>query len=783
MKKTSVLSVFLFGLLLATPTANGQEVTEEDYARAEGFLSSYTSPLVFKTSVSANWYADSKMWYLNRVQGGTEFIKVDARRGKRGPAFDHTRLARSISTALDSTISPSNLPFTSFEFTKGDRGMTFHAEGYDFSCTFRRYACETVEADAPAGSVNPMFARFRAMRGATIDSPDGKKEAFIREHNLWVRDKETKEERQMTDDGELDFGYATNNAGWTKSDRPVLVWSPDSKKIATFQHDGRGVGEMYLVSTATGHPDLEAWKYPLPGDSLIFRIERVVIDVENAQVVRLNMPPDAHRSTITDHVAYQGGWADVEWSTDSAELSFVSSSRDHQDAWLRVADPETGEVKQVLHEHQDTFFESGIGGLNWRFLSDSNEFIWFSQRDNWGHLYLYDQVTGALKNQITTGDWNVRTIQFIDEEAREIYFMGSGREEGDPYFVYLYKVNFDGSGMQVLSPNYGNHSITFSPDRAYFVDTYSQPDTPHVSELRSLEGDLVVDLEEADISALVASGWKPPIQVKVKGRDGTTDIHGLMYTPTNLDETKKYPVLNYIYPGPQTGSVGGRSFSPSRSDKQALSELGFIVVEVDGMGTPGRSKSFHDTYYGNMGDNTLPDQIAAIKELAARHGFLDTERVGIWGHSGGGFASAAALMRYPGFYDVAVSGAGNHDNRTYEDDWGEKWQGLLVENEDGTTNYDNQATQLEVDKLEGKLLIAHGTMDSNVPPNNTLQLVTKLMDANKDFDLLMFPNSRHGFRQGSYWMRKRWDYFVKHLIGAEPPKEYTFGERPPRTAL
>jgi len=241
--------------------------------------------------------------------------------------------------------------------------------------------------------------------------------------------------------------------------------------------------------------------------------------------------------------------------------------------------------------------------------------------------------------------------------------------------------------------------------------------------------------------------------------------------------------LNYIYPGPQSGSVGSRSFSSARSDKQAVAELGFVVIEVDGMGTPGRSKSFHDTYYGNMGDNTLPDQIAAIKEMARRYTYLDVERVGIWGHSGGGFASAAAMMRYPDFYDVAVSGAGNHDNRTYADHWGEKWQGLLVENEDGSTNYDNQATQLEVDNLKGRLLIAHGTLDSNVPPNNTLVLVEKLMEANKDFDLLMFPNSGHGFRQGDYWMRRRWDYFVKHLIGTDPPKEYTFGQRAPREAL
>lgn len=772
----AVLSVFLFvGPVWA------QQVTVEDYARAEGFLGSYTSGLVYKNSVSPNWTSNSSFWYRNNLPNGAEFIKVDAATGKKARAFDHDRLASGISAQLDTTFTGLSLPFTTFQFSTDEKSITFNADGRSFSCTLNRYRCQSVErSDRASGADQDPMRRFRSVE---VASPDGKLEAFIRNHNLWVRDKSTKEERPLTTDGVDEFGYATNNAGWTKGDGPVLVWSPDSKKIATFQHDGRGVQNMYLVSTATGHPELQAWKYPLPGDSLIFRIERVVIDVPSAKVVRLDMPPDAHRSTITDHIAYRGGWADIAWSKDSKELSFVSSSRDHKDAWLRVANPETGAVREVLHEHQKTFYESGIGDVNWRFLSDTDEFIWFSQRDNWGHLYLYDQHTGALKNQITKGNWTVRTIQFINEKARKIYFVGSGREEGDPYFTYLYSINFDGSDLKLLTPDYGTHSYNFSSDNSFFVDTYSQPDVPPVTAVRNLDGKLMVSLEKADISALVATGWKAPTQIKVKGRDGETDIYGLMYTPTELDPAKKYPVLNYIYPGPQTGSVGGRAFTPSRSDKQAVAELGFVVIEVDGMGTPGRSKSFHDTYYGNMGDNTLPDQIAAIQEMGRRHSYIDTDRVGIWGHSGGGFASAAALMRYPDFYDVAVSGAGNHDNRTYEDDWGEKWQGLLETNEDGSTNYDNQATILEVDKLKGKLLIAHGTMDANVPPNNTLMLVDKLMDANKDFDLLMFPNSGHGFRQGDYWMRRRWDYFVKHLIGAEPPKEYTFGQRSPREAL
>jgi dipeptidyl aminopeptidase/acylaminoacyl peptidase len=260
----------------------------------------------------------------------------------------------------------------------------------------------------------------------------------------------------------------------------------------------------------------------------------------------------------------------------------------------------------------------------------------------------------------------------------------------------------------------------------------------------------------------------------VKARDGVTDLYGLMYTPTSLDETKKYPIINYLYPGPQSGSVGSRSFSAARRDHQAVAELGFVVVELDAMGTPGRSKSFHEFYYGDMGDNGLPDQIAGIRQLAERHPWMDIDRVGIWGHSGGGFASTSGILRHPDFYKVAVSQAGNHDNRNYEDDWGEKWQGLLVTNPDGTSNYDNQSNPLVAKNLKGKLLLAHGTMDSNVPPSNTLLVVDALIAANKDFDLIMMPNRGHGFGYEPYMMRRRWDYFVKNLLGSEPPREYEF---------
>jgi dipeptidyl aminopeptidase/acylaminoacyl peptidase len=615
-------------------------------------------------------------------------------------------------------------------------------------------------------------------------SPDGSYAVFIKDHNLWARELASGQELQITTDGVEDFGYATDNAGWTHSDRPVVTWSPDSRQIATFQHDGRGVRDMTLVGTNVGTPRVESWKYPLPGDSVVFRISRVIISQGpdgRPRVVRLQMPPDVHRSTVSDHVRCSGGTiCDVQWYPDGSHLAFISSSRDHKKAWFRVANAQTGEVRTLFEETSETQIgDSSLTENLWRVLPASNELIWWSQRDNWLHLYLYDLGTGKLKNRITTGDGNVTDILHIDEKSRTIWFTAQGREAGrDPYFQHLYRVGFDGRRQALLTPENANHVVSVSPDGRYFVDTYSTPNTPPVTVLRDLSGKLLQTLERADVSRLAATGWKPPTPVRMKARDGTTDIYGLMFTPTTLDSTKKYPIVNYIYPGPQSGSVGSRSFSPARSDHQALAELGFIVVAIDGMGTPGRSKAFHDAYYGDMGDNTLPDQIAGMKELASRYGFIDIEKVGIWGHSGGGFATAAAMFRHPDFFDVGVSQSGNHDNRNYEDDWGERYQGLLVKN-GSSDNYADEANQTHAANLRGKLMLAHGAMDDNVPPTNTTLVVDALIKAGKDFDLILFPNARHGYgADNNYMMRRRWDYFVRHLMGAEPPTEYQIG-RPP----
>jgi dipeptidyl aminopeptidase/acylaminoacyl peptidase len=756
---------FIF-LLVSGCSSGTESVTEEDYKRAESFLSSNTSSLVLNTVESEEWLDNGQLIYRKTVDGGKEFIQAEPQSGVMGRAFDHEQLASSLSDLTDEEYEPLDLPFNNFDFSDNGESITFSFSGNSYTCSLSDYSCETTDA-AEGNNYNESV------------SPDGTKAAFIRDYNLWIRDTQTGNETQLTNDGQENYGYATNNAGWTKRDSPVLLWSPDSKRIATFQHDSRNVKDMYLPSTEVGHSNLEQWKYPLPGDEHIFMIERVVINLGGSrpEVVRLDMQPDAHRSTITDHIAARDGtFLDVEWSDDSNQLAFVSVSRDHKNAHLQTANPNTGAVRSVLREEEETFFESGIGSINWRVLENSGEAIWFSQRDNWGHLYLYDLSTGELKNQITEGEWNVREVRHVDEEKRVIYFTGSVREEGDPYFQYFYKINMDGTGLTLLTPEDSNHNVNLSFSNGYFLDTYSTPDTPPVSLIRDLDGNEIMALEEADISNLLATGWPAPEPFSVKARDGETDLYGLMYKPSDFSESASYPILNYLYPGPQSGSVGSRSFRSARSDKQPLAELGFIVVEVDAMGTPGRSKSFHEFYYGNMGDNGIPDQMAMIEQLAEQNSWMDTERIGIYGHSGGGFASTRAILEYPDFYKVAVSGAGNHDNRNYEDAWGEKWQGLLIENEDGTTNYNNQANQLLAENLEGKLLITHGTMDSNVPPYNTLLVVDALIDANKDFDMIMFPNRGHGYYSEPYMMRKRWDYFVRHLKNTEPPEEFEFGQ-------
>lgn len=711
------VSIFILTFLIAVNTTSQNQLSPEVYSKAESALWWNTSQLVDRMNVRPNWQKDGSFWYKVLDQDGPEFIHYNPETKKKTIAKNQDEITAGLSKKKE----------------------------------------------------RPKYNYRKELL-----SPDGKNVSFIRDWNLWIRNLETGEEKQLTSDGIENFGYATDNAGWRKSDKPVLLWSPDSKKIATFQQDQRHVSDMYMINTQVGASELKQWKYPLPQDKDIIRIHRVVVDLESNKVIRFKMDPDARRGTLCDDITCDSSFDDNVWNEDGSKLAFVSTSRDHKIAHLKIADTKTGEVKSIYEEVVETQYESGQGAINWKYLPKSNEFIWYSERDNWGHLYLYNFKTGQLKNQITIGDFVVTKIKEVDEKNRIIYFDANGREKGrDPYFSHYYKVDFSGKNLELLTPENGNHSLSFSPDRKYFIDNYSQPNVPTVSVLKSRDGKLIETLEKADISRLLDTGWKPPTPITVKSDDGKYNLYGLIFQPKNLDPTKKYPVVNYIYPGPQGGGVGSRSFSPGRNDHQAVADLGFVVIVIDGSCNPGRSKAFHDECYGDMSINTLPDQISGIKQLAEIYPFIDTDKVGIWGHSGGGFATAAALFKYPDFYDVGISESGNHDNRNYEDDWGERYNGLMVETESGETNYATQANQLYAENLKGKLLLAHGAMDDNVPISNTYLVVDALNKANKDYDLIIFPNARHGFGSDSfYMMRKRWDYFVTHLQGNIPPKEY-----------
>ena len=717
MKKGTFLSILaVFCLFITVSGQYSKTFTDDDYARAASMLNDNVSKLVDNGAARPFWLNDNKLIYSSLTEKTVEYILYNPADRKKIAAGSMRELLEKGSVRGEGDQVPYN----------------------------------------------------------EVMSPDGKYSAFIRDWNLWIRDLATGKERALTADGIKDFGYATDNAGWKHSESAILSWSPDSKKIATFRQDQRHVSDMFLVRTKVSAPELEQWKYPLPGDPEIIRIYRVIIDItKDPGIVSLKMASDARRGTLCDDISCEGGFDDVAWSDDCKKLVFVSTSRDHKQENIRIADCETGEVRDIFEEKVPTQYESGQGTINWKFISGTNEIIWYSERSDWGHLYLYDAATGILKNQITSGNYVVLQVLNVDSKNRQIYFIASGKEEGNPYFRYLYRIDFTGKNLLLLTPERGDHSVSFSPDGKYFADTYSQPDIPTVTQLKNNKGRLIEVLGKTDLSRLLMTGWKPPTVFTVKSADGRWDLYGLMFTPIRFDSTGKYPVIVNIYPGPQGGSVGSWSFQAARGDCQSLAELGFVVIQLEGSCNPNRSKSFHDACYGNMGENTLPDQVSGLRQMNERFRFLDLKKVGVWGHSGGGFATASAMFKYPDFFKVGISESGNHDNRNYEDDWGERYIGLEKENSQGVSNYEGQANQMYARNLKGKLLIIHGGMDDNVPPYNSYLVADSLIKANKDFDFLILPNARHGYASDSYYiMRRRWDYFVEHLMDAIPPREY-----------
>jgi dipeptidyl-peptidase 4 len=758
--------------VLAAPPAAAQ-VTATDYARAEAFLPWNAQTLVSGTEVSPRWLDGDRFWFRGRRPGGHEFVLVDPARGTRGPAFDHDRLAAALSVAADTAYEGGRLPFTEFEFTGQGRAIRFHVrDSLRYTCDLTAWRCA-----GPDSVPGPPRHEIR--------SPDGRWAAFERGENLWVREVATGEEVQLSHDGEPDWGYAVVPEGCcseiTNRRRgfrppPVLKWSPDSRRIATHRYDERQVAQLHLLETATGRPKLHSYRYAMAGDSVVPTFDVHVFDVAARRGVRVQADPQPGMFTAADTLFHE-----VQWTGDGATLFVTRRSRDYRTWELLRVDPADGAARVVLTERGPTYRELGamlMAPPAWRPLRNGAEVLWWSERDGWGHLYRHDAATGALLNQVTSGPWMVVRVLHVDEALGWVYFTAVGREPGlDPYLHQFYRVRLDGTGLTRLSPEPTDRTVWASPSGRYFLDVHSRRDTVPVAVVRTPDGRPLLTAEQGDASRLLAAGWRPPVPFRAKGRDGVTDVYGYLYFPTRMDPDRKYPVVDYVYPGPQVGAVFTRGFTVGPPGHgHALAELGFIVFTVDAMGTPLRSKAFHDAYYGNMGDNGLPDHISALRELALHYPQMDLERVGIFGHSGGGFASTDAILRYPDFFKVAVSSAGNHDQRGYVFAWGEKYHGLLVRTPGGGDNYDSQANQNLAANLRGKLLLTWGTLDDNVHPNTTLRVVEELIRHNRDFDVFVFPNRNHGYASEPYVIRRTWDYLVQHLRGEAPP---TYQIQPP----
>ena len=751
------LWIVTFFLLAVTPTVSGQGKLE-DYQRAQQFLPGNVRHKIFIADVSPHWIEKTnRFWYRKEGLQGSEFVLVDAEQNTSGPAFDHARLAAAISQGAKEQYTSSSLPFREIEFVDNGKSIRFSIDTAQWTCSLAGYECKS-EAQHPQGTNEVL-------------SPNKRWAAFVRDHNLYLRDVSTGTELQLTHDGVVSWDYATPlpslrlmvDQGTEDVKQPAAVfWSPDSTKLITYRIDSRNSGRftsLQFVPPDQLRPKAYSYVYPLPGEVLA-KAMPIIFDIQSGRRI------DVDSAAI--ELPFQDG-PGFDWFPDSKSFHYDYDDRGYKAKELRVVDASTGEQKVLVREQSETYVDPGE--TSFQFVETSREILWTSERDGWSHLYLYSK-NGQLENQVTQGPWVVRQVEHIDEKNRRIYFSASGREKNeDPYQTHLYSVGFDGKGLQLLSPENANHSVSISPDSAFFVDSYSRPDLPEKSVLRrTKDGSEVRALETSDVSELTKMGWKPAEPFQGKAADNTTDLYGLIWRPSNFDPTQKYPVVEFVYTGPQSFFVPKDFGSTFRL--QSMAELGFIVVMVDGRGTTGRSRAFHQFSYRNLG-GAFEDHVAMIKQMAARYPYMDATRVGIYGTSAGGYGAAHAMLVFPEFYKVGVSTSGDHDARLDKAWWNELYQGYPVQDD-----YIAQSNVTMAPHLQGHLLLEHGDIDDNVHPVETMRFVDALMKANKNFDMLFVPNMFHGEsgEHASYLVKRRWDYFVQNLLGLTPPSNFEIKE-------
>ena len=778
-------------------------INANDYARAERWTISFSQdriPGVKNLLVIPRWVGDDEFWYLREAPGSQEFVLVDAATGTKQPAFDHRAIATALADSDIAQADAGSLPFSSFEYADERSAIIFTIVNQLVRCGLIKPGCS---AESVA-DVEPGF----------LVSPDGGLAVYSEAGDLYLKDLSSGEQSQLTTDGEPHNGYGIYYGNWQASfvarkrsgERQVPMetsWSPDSQKVLVTHLDDRHVAEYPLIETAPGdgsfRPKVHLPRIPLMGERPP-ELEWHVIDVSTGKKVRLDLPYKKLFHVHQDMLAIRNIW----WSEDTSQLYAVAWGDNLEAAYLFDIDLQTGAVRTVIEERiaprTDTNSTS-YNPPNVQVVNNGEEIIWFSMRDGWGHLYLYDGRTGKLKNRITRGDWLVRELVKVDRDEHLVYFTAGGREPGNPYYRYLYRVNFDGSGLLLLSPEEGDHLITspwndvlsfdgaigydvVSPSGEYAVYNYSRPDLPTRSVIRRTgDGSEVSVFETADTDALYDAGWRNPEEVIVKAADGKTDLYGLIYKPANLDPGKKYPIIDSQYASPLTAVVP-RNFSqvlraiPGKVAQASLAELGFVVVVIDARGTTYRSREFSHHSWGNLNTIGLEDHVAAIKQLAEKHAWMDIDRVGVHGSSYGGWTAFRAMFEFPEFYKVGISNVGMgslhnmypdyhwtafHGKPKYGDD--SRFMGAPDEK---PANFLDVDGTLQAENLAGPLLIMLGELDENVLPGTTLQVVAKLIELDKDFDMLYLPNENH-YYFNAHIIRRMWNFFVEHLHGQTPP--------------
>ena len=736
----------LFMASLALSIQSMAQGTIEDYNRAFGLAEKYNYGYVPNARIYPQWIVNTgKFWYVeDRQDGSKKYVLVDAAKQKRSELFDHKAVAGELRAKGIEEINESDLKLQHVNVSENLDTVWFNRDGrmWAFVKSGKNHLIDRGEVPAPP--VQPHWMVVDEEKDfPPVTSPDGKKVAFVCDNNLCVRDVATGEIVQLTTDGTIGNYYSS-----------YIYWSPDSKKFAV--NKIRSVEKRYVYyvesSPARGsQPILHKQEYAKPGDELRFK-HPVIADVEKNLVI----VPDTR---LFDHQYDIWG---PQWNADSDAITFEYNERGHKNYRILEMSASDGAVRPLVEESHDKYVN--YSRIFRHYLEDGKRIIWSSERDNYNHLYMYDRASGKPTHQITKGDWYVRDVMNVDEKNGKIYFSANGvNKDEDPYFIRYYVINFDGSGMTDLTPVSGNHRAVFSPDFKYLVDTYSTVSTAPVTCLRDASsGKELMRVAEADLSALIEAGWNAPEVFVAPGRDGKTDMWGVIYRPSNFDENKKYPVVEYIYQGPGDQYVP-KSFVGLNRNMSALAELGFIVVMVDGMGTSFRSREFENVCYKNLVDAGLPDHIAWIKAAGEKYPYMDIDRVGIFGASAGGQESTTAVLHHPDFYKAAYSACGCHDNRMDKIWWNEQWLGYPIDD-----SYIKASNVENAHLLSRPLMLVVGELDDNVDPASTMQVADALIKANKDFELVVIPGAAHTMGE-SFGEHKRFDFFVRHLLGVTPP--------------